>query len=167
VEIKINSIKHGEQIVLIDDEDYIKISEYKWSVVKYRENSGLYAVGNLKNKKISMHRLLMGSPEKLYVDHIDHNTLDNRKRNLRVCNNSENNINKFKNKKGKTSEYKGVSKTIYNTYKAEIRFDKKRLKLGTFKNEDQAAIAYNIAALKYQGEFARPNVNIMMHKGFN
>ena len=165
MELKIQSKIYGEQIVLIDDEDYDKIKCYNWHLIKRRKDGGIYIQAHSKNKTIHFHRLIMNCPKGLYVDHINHDTLDNRKCNLRICTNSENNINKFKIKKFTTSIYKGVTKTEYNTYKAEIRFNGTHLRLGSFKTEDQAAIAYNIACLKYHGEFCRPNLNIMMQKG--
>ena len=107
----------------------------------------------------------MNCPSDMIVDHINGDTLDNRKQNLRICTQSGNCMNRRKGA-NKTSIYKGV--TFLKSKKrwmAQIKTKGNRKPLGTFKTEDKAAIAYNIAAIKMFGEFARPNYNIMMHKG--
>lgn len=161
MEMTIISRKYGEKIVLIDDEDYDKIKDYKWCVVK--ESNRFYSMTKIKNKSVKMHRLIMDYPK--MVDHINGNGLDNRKSiNLRECNHSKNGMNQNK-QYNKTTNYKGVSfDKSRNKYKAYLKYNQKYIFLGRFKTEDQAAIAYNIAALKYFGDFARPNVNIMMQK---
>ena len=97
-------------------------------------------------------------PEKGYViDHIDGNSLNNQKNNLRICTQSQNCSNQ-KIGKSNTSGYKGVS---YNKgqgkYNSRIRFNKKLIHLGYFVNLKDAARAYNEAAVKYHGEFANLN----------
>lgn len=96
-----------------------------------------------------------GIVTKLDVDHINNNPLDNRKINLRICNRSQNLINRrllgFN-----TSGFRGVSK-FRNKWQAYINYDRKRIHLGHFENKTDAAKAYNIAALKYHGEFVRLN----------
>lgn len=106
----------------------------------------------------------MNFPENMVIDHINNNSLDNRKSNLRLCTKRENSLNCIKRVKG-TSLYKGVHyEEGRKKYTAQIMVNRKHIFLGRFKTEDQAAMAYNIAALKYFGEFARPNINIMMQK---
>ena len=84
-------------IVLIDEEDYHIVSKYKWYEIKAVRKGKYYtsyAIGKdgttNKRKTITMHRLIMGFPEDLFIDHINHNGLDNRKENLRVVTASEN-----------------------------------------------------------------------------
>lgn len=101
-----------------------------------------------------MHRLIMGFPEGKYVDHINGNSLDNRKSNLRVCTNSENQRNRYKTIRN-TSGYKGVRlNTKRNKYDAEIGHHGKHYYLGTFLNPVDAAKAYDEMARKLHGEFA-------------
>ncbi len=99
----------------------------------------------------------MGFPDGKQVDHINGNPLDNRRENLRICENAENNRNKGLTK-ASTSGYKGVS--LYKrsgTWRAYIVTNYKQKHLGTFDNPIDAAKAYNVAAIKFHGEFARLN----------
>jgi hypothetical protein len=166
MEIIINSFKYGKQIVVIDDEDFEKVKNYKWYPNRDHKRNNFYSVSSKQNKKIIMHRIIIDAKEGEIVDHINGDTLDNRKANLRICNHSQNTMNSKKPIKGITSNYKGVSLDQNKIkYRADIMHDGKHEYLGLFETADQAAIAYNIAAVKYFGEFARPNNNIMMHKG--
>jgi len=145
------------QIALIDDEDYDLISQYKWHVI---EKHGYYANTKVKisgkQKNLSMHRLIMNAQPGQYVDHINHNTLDNRKSNLRICTAQQNQMNKKK--KPGLSMYKGVAwDKICEKWSARIKFNGKNLYLGRFDEEIEAAKAYNEAASKYFGEFAHFN----------
>lgn len=138
-----------------DLEDYDIIKNIGWS-----RNSQGYIIGNIttngKQKHISLHRLIMGSPIKMMVDHINGNKLDNRKGNLRICNSKENTRNSSAQKRNKLS-VKGVSITHSNTYQAQIQVDGKLKYLGSYKTVKEAADAYDLAAQKYFGEFARLN----------
>lgn len=138
-----------------DLEDYDIIKNIGWSC-----NSQGYIIGNItingKQRHIGLHRLIMGSPEKMMVDHINGNKLDNRKSNLRICNNKENTRNSSVQKRNKLSA-KGVSITHSNTYQAQIQVDGKLKYLGSYKTIKEAADAYDLAAQKYFGEFARLN----------
>jgi len=168
MELMINSPKYGKKIVLIDDEDYDKIKNYSWGL-QYDGNA-FYITHNRCNSDrtrtmLRIHRIITDCPEGMIVDHINGDTFDNRKENLRICTQSGNCMNRRKGT-NKSSVYKGVTfLKSKNRWMAQIKTKGKRKPLGTYKTEDQAAIAYNIASLEMFGEFARPNVNIMMHKG--
>lgn len=71
--------------ILIDDEDYDKVSKYEWHY-----SSG-YAVNSFN---LRVHRLIMNPPHNLVIDHINHNRLDNRRSNLKICTQFENSQNK-------------------------------------------------------------------------
>jgi hypothetical protein len=91
------------------------------------------------------------------VDHINRNTLDNRKSNLRICSHSENRCNTGPNKTNQTG-YKGVSYCKRdNKYFAMIKKDGKSFCVGEYKDPKDAAIAYNLAAKNLHGEFAYLN----------
>ena len=90
------------------------------------------------------------------VDHINRDKLDNRRDNLRLANRSQNEANKAKGSRG-VSRYKGVTRTNNGRWKAEITVDKKRIYLGTFDLEKDAAVAYNEQALASFEEFANLN----------
>src|SRR3990167_7283870 len=92
------------------------------------------------------------------IDHINGNKLDNRKNNLRFCNQQGNSANMDKHGKYK---YKGITLcTDWNRKKkwgAQISIKRKNMHLGRYLTPEEAALAYNIAAIKYFGEFARLN----------
>lgn len=136
--------------MLIDEDDLEKINKLKL-IVKHG-----YVKIRIKNKEISLAREIMNAPFGMVVDHINGNTLDNRKCNLRICTNSQN----LKNRKiniNNTTGAKGVTwrnnKRI--PYRASIMVDGKLIRLGNFSFIDDAKKAYNNAANKYFGEFAR------------
>ena len=148
---------------IIDDEDFEKLSHYKWCVDIKRLGIQEYALTanwiNGKSNNIMMHRLIMNLKklDKRFIDHINGNGLDNRKINLRICTRSQNQWNSKKHKKC-ISKYKGVSwDKTRNRWQCHIKFHYISINLGRYKSETDAAIAYNNAALKYHGDFARLN----------
>lgn len=143
-------------LTLVDDEDYDELMKYRWclSSKSYVICNNYYAQG--KRIPLIMHRhILQPSPE-LFVDHINHDKLNNRRSNLRVCTGSQNMMNKVK-RADNTTGFKGVGKRseyISKPYYAQIKVQTKRLHLGTFATPQEAHEAYKQAALKYHGEFA-------------
>ena len=149
-------LKNG-MIALVDSEDFDFLNQWTWTARK-ATNIHYYAQRkrwvNGKKKYIKMHRLIMNAPDNMVVDHINRNTLDCRKSNMRLCTVAQNNCNR---KAYGKSKYLGV--TIKdNKPIAQITHNKKVYYLGTFESEEAAALAYNEAALKYHGEFANLNV---------
>ncbi len=143
--------KNGEQII-VDDEDYGPLALFRWRV----DHLG-YVVreSGIKNKPIRLHRFLLGHPKNQVVDHINGNTLDNRKSNLRACSTKEN-VRNSKTPKNNTSGYKGVTwKPSKNKYRAFIKVDRKQIHLGYFDDPQKAHEAYKVAAVEHHGEFAR------------
>ena len=101
-----------------------------------------------------MHRVLLNAPKGLQVDHINHDTLDNRKENLRLVTADQNNCN-LRTRSGSLSGFKGVSfhKRI-GKFQARIQLAGREIYLGYFTNAEEASEVYKKAAVKYHGEFA-------------
>ncbi|PGY33521.1 hypothetical protein COE09_31225 [Bacillus thuringiensis] len=151
------------QVAMVDSEDYELISRYKWCANKRKTK--WYAVGYVKGtgrkhcKLIYMHRLLTNAPQGVDVDHIDGNGLNNMRKNLRLASRTQNMQNARNIRKG-TSRYKGVwFLKRQSRWIAEIKVNKRKIHLGTFGNESEAAMAYDTAAIQYFGEFAHTNFN--------
>lgn len=130
--------------------DAERISAHRW-----RANSCGYAMTVIDGKRVSMHRFLLEAPPGHEVDHRNGNRLDNRRENLRVCSRSENQCNRGKTR-GNTSGFKGVGKKG-NRWRASIKARKRRHGLGYFATPEDAARAYDQAAIQLHGEFARLN----------
>lgn len=153
--IKLSKSKDLE--VLVDDEDFEWLSRYKWS--KTCKRGHWYAKRDHWNPRLSiyMHRQIMGEPVGMQVDHINGNTLDNRKSNLRVCTIGQNLLNRGPQKDNKTG-FKGVSwSTVNKGYVVFIGANGKKKHLGTYKTPEEAARVYDAAARELHGEFAYQN----------
>ncbi len=143
-------IKTG-QIVFIDDEDYGNVSSHNWSMW------GRYVSGWVNGKTTSIHRLVVGANKGEVVDHINHNTLDNRKENLRVCSQSENMRNKRKASNSKHG-MNGICRIKYgrmnrHRYRVRITVAGDRKEIGLFDNLEDAQKARIEAEEKYYGEY--------------
>lgn len=148
-EITFTSKTHGSHTTIVDDADYERLKTLKsmtWSVVKKRGK--IYFSKAFGKKRIELHRWIMGEPNGKYIDHINGNTLDNRRKNLRICTNSANLRNgsiRVNNTSGKT----GVSKARSGKWVAEIKVKYKKKFLGTFEEIDDAIKAREKAEKKY------------------
>ena len=168
--IDISTPKHPNTFTMVDDADYGEINKWHWMVSKVSNN--FYAIrwmpGGGRNNQtlILMHREILKSPPKTLTDHRDGNGLNNQRSNLRICTSLENrrNSRKILSRKSRktTSRFIGVvavkarKKTL--KYIARISICGVKMNLGTFRDELRAALAYDAAAKKYHGEFARLNV---------
>lgn len=142
---------------IVDDDDYEKLAQYKWCAS--RCGNSHYAMRKDKNDKgILMHRFILNVTDRhIHVDHINHDTLDNRKINIRTCTQQENNRNKSPHSKS-TSKYLGVSwDKLKNKWKGNIYVNKKLLFLGRFNSEEDAAKAYDLIAKKEFQQYANLN----------
>lgn len=148
--IEIHSELRPGLVALIDDEDLPLVTGYTWCV-----NSKGYAVARIDGKVRYLHRVLM--PGVALVDHISGDKLDNRRSNLRAATVTQNLANQAK-RPGTTSSYKGVSRTASGRWLAQIQSAGRKVWLGTFKDELDAAEAYDRAAVELFGEFARLNL---------
>lgn len=145
-------------VAFVDDEDFAALSGYRWHYVAgYAVRCPRKGEGG---RKIRMHRQILGVSPGVVVDHINGYGLDNQRKNLRVCTQRQNQFNRGKIKTRKaTSIYKGVwlAKAKTNPWRAHIRVNGKPTYIGSFATEEDAARAYDQAARKHHGEFARLN----------
>lgn len=144
-ELIINSPKYGIKTVLINLDDVDKIKNNCWVLQYTKGINNFYVQTKDQNTKntIRLHRYLMNCPKDLVVDHINHNTLDNRKSNLRICSQSENMINTNK-RVNNTTGYKNIynCRTI-DYYCVAMMRKNKRHTIGYFKKLEDAVLARN------------------------
>lgn len=145
---------------IVDDIDFEWLNQWKWRI---NDRKGyLYAVRctTIQGRKttITMSRLISNCPLGMLCDHINGDTLDNRRENLRHCNHSQNGANRVKAKGMWASDFKGVSyQRIRKRWAARIGVNGQWINLGWFKVEKDAAKAYDKAARTYFGRFALTN----------
>lgn len=144
------------KVAIIDDEDFEKVNKYKWYASK--EPYTFYARRRFsqdgKRHNESMHRYLLNVKSNQDVDHINHNGLDNCRKNLRTCTRSQNNGNARKFVKS-SSKFKGVTwDKSKRKWQAQITHNRTNINLGRFSDEVLAAKAYDGKARELFGDFA-------------
>ena len=146
------------QVALVDDDDYAIVSAHKWHAngrpgsyyakSAFRNNDGIWTV-------VLMHRILMGLPDGVLVDHVNGNTLDNRRINLRPASLFQNQHNRGANTNNK-SGFKGVYFDKGNgRWRAEIRAFNRKTHLGYFDSPHDGHLAYCRAAIELHKNYAR------------
>lgn len=152
-EIFLSGKKGVGKYALVDDEDYQYFTQWSW----FLDFSG-YATRDTNSKgRFRMHRVIMQPPNKLQVDHINGNKLDNRRINLRLATHAQNGMNRKKSL-NKSSIYKGVHYCKErSSWKTEIQTNNKAHHIGRFTTEHHAAMAYDMMASFLFGEFAKLN----------
>jgi len=142
---------------LVDDEDFDHLNQWKWHA---DEIGGIFYAKRRSypdKKMIYMHREILKSEGK-FIDHKDHDGLNNQKSNLRICSSSQNQWNK-RSKKNSSSKYVGVYyDKSRGKWSASCCVNYKTHRLGRFETEKEAAIAYNKKAVELHGEFANLNI---------
>jgi hypothetical protein len=150
-----------DEWTIVEPADFYRFGHLKWHLRGSR-GKRFYAVRNVKighgrTKQSGLHREIMNNPKGLVVDHKNGDSLDNRRANLRPATRSQNCQNVPK-RKNTSSRFIGVSfNKFHKKWSAFINSEGKRMFLGYFDNEIDAACAYDTAARKYYGEFARIN----------
>lgn len=148
--LEIKSKKYGNLEVLLDNDDYKKLENefdnMNWCVSKNRK--GLYAQKRVNKKIIYLHRYIMNFPNGV-VDHINHNTLDNRKNNLRITSNANN----LRNGTVRTNNKSGITGVSYDKkrkkYVSSIKVYYKNINLGRFDTIEEAIKVRKNAEVKY------------------
>jgi hypothetical protein len=145
------------KVTIVSPADYPKLNRYHWFALN--DHRRYYAVRVENKKLIRMHRQILNAPQGLLCDHINHDTLDNRRCNLRLCTAVENCRNRRPSRNSRSS-YKGVTFHRRNKkWLARILHNGRRLHIGCYEYELDAAIAYDDTAIELFGEFAYLNHN--------
>lgn len=159
------------KFALVDWEDLPLVENHEWcayfnpSSGLFYARTGVYApelgrrkIKGFKFRTVAMHRLIMDVTDpKIFVDHINHDTLDNRRSNLRLANNSQNQGNRLKGRNN-ISGFKGVSwYSRDGVYRAQISINGKGTHIGYYDTAEDAARAYDKVARSVHGEFALVN----------
>lgn len=146
-------------IALVSDEDYPNISSHKWWGISvcggHRYAERHIKVGG-KWTTITMHREIMQTPKGMDTDHINGDSLDNRRTNLRICHRSQNALNRRVDRRNKTG-YRNISKRLDGKFVAQVKLDKKHHWIGAFDTALEAAKAYNDFVGAHFNAFARLN----------
>ncbi len=150
------------QFAIVDDEDYERINAHKWHSNWDVSSRAFRAVRSTsrttgRRKTVMMHREIMNAPAGACVDHINHNPLDNRKVNLRLCSKGQNNFNQRLRRDNK-SGFKGVyfDKSA-GKWGTEFQSKGEQCYIGLFTSALDAALAYDARITEAFGEFAMTN----------
>ena len=147
------------KLVTVEPKDYEEQTVHKWYAKRgnsRKKQTRYYAARSTKGKTVFMHREIMRCPEGMEVDHINGDTLDNRKANLRICTRADNTYNSRS--RIATSLYKGVSfHNLTKKWAAQISYKHKKRHISLFEHQVRAAKAYDDRAKELFGEFAYLN----------
>jgi hypothetical protein len=155
--IPLGGLEGRGRVTIVDDDTSLATDGWRGQV----SNGGVYAVRDASDRgpKIYMHRLIvgLGAGDPQQVDHRNGDTLDNRRANLRVTSAALNRANSRKTRRATSSRYKGVTRRRDGRWLAKITVEYHQQYLGLYGTEDEAARAYDIAAQRAWGPFARLN----------
>jgi len=155
IEIPLGGRKHTGYAAIIDIDDYWLVNQYRWRVKLDKSRNPAYVhSGAAYGPRIILHQLITGLKG---VDHIDRSGFNNRRKNLRPATTSQNKRNS-ESYRNSSSQYKGVHwNKSCKKWHAQIVHEGKNHYLGVFDSEIAAAMAYDEAARRLHGDFARPN----------
>lgn len=146
------------QEILVDLKDWYRLMRYAWTLSPPNTVGARYARTNINGKTTRLASMVLSLPPGYQPDHINRNTLDNRKENLRIATRSQNAINRRVTKPDQRSQYRGVRFfTQSGKWRAAITQNRRMISLGLHRTELEAALAYDNAATRIHGEFAQLN----------
>lgn len=146
------------KFAVVDDSDFEEINQWKWCFVPSREGTGYAFRSKGKGgtwESFLMHRVIMKPPKSMMIDHINHDGIDNRRENLRIVTNSQNQSNVGLISTN-TTGFRGV-RFHKNGWEASLKFNTTFIYLGRFKSAEDAARAYDSKILELHGELAFTN----------
>ena len=144
------------QWAIVDAVDYDRLVYHKWYAAWSNQTQSFYARTRIGNRIVPMHEVVKQTIQGAPVDHWNGNTLDNRRNNLRTATSRQNAANRKKHKNN-TTGFKGV---VRDRFRFRVQIGTPRRHLGMFNTPEEAARAYNIAAVDMYGEFARINEGV-------
>jgi len=149
---------------LVDEDIYARAQAYSWVYVgKEKGKHTCYAKARfgLRGEEVKLHHFVLD--RRVQVDHVNGDGLDNRRRNLRACSDTQNHANALKRRTNMSSRFKGVTfDKSRGKWSAKINPTGKTVNLGRFDTEVKAALAYDVAALQHFGEYARTNESMFL-----
>jgi hypothetical protein len=161
IPLSLASRKYRGLVAVVDDEDYPALKDHRWTALWYPNAQTFYATRSARGPggrttAVRMHRDIL-RPGRRKIDHVNGNGLDNRRENLRCATSEQNRRNSAK-RADASSRYKGVHWHKRDAkWEAQIMLNRRSVFLGNFSDEAAAARAYDRAAVKMFGEFARTN----------
>jgi hypothetical protein len=138
---------------IVDADDFEWLSQRNWYAYRKWKTDTFYAASDTSGSSVAMHRLILGCTLGEKGDHENHNTLDNRRQNLRKCNVHQSVMNRRKHRQNK-NPYKGIFLHPNGKWRAFIGINRRKKSLGYFDNPEDAAKAYDKAARIHFGQFA-------------
>lgn len=140
------------KFAIVDKKDFFELSKYKWLATHRYAARAIYVTGNGKQTWIYMHKLILNAPKGIEVDHINHNTFDNRRKNLRIATHQQNSFNH------PGYGHRGITKVtdrpLKKPYCVRLMINGKNLYLGYHRTMKEAKNAWLKGAKEHYGNFA-------------
>lgn len=151
-------MRGSDRPALVDDQDFDLVSAYRWRLDRREDRNTVYAysTSRIDGRYVPMHALILGYLPGFVADHIDFDGLNNQRRNLRVVTQQHNSLHRRLGKNNK-SGFRGVSQDEYGKWVAQISHSGTTRRLGRFETAEEAALAFDAAAIELRGQAAELN----------